>query len=375
MAGGKWDYYKVRSGTKLTRSKATHGAHRGLVHGKKGVEKQAEFFKVERKGSFFRALMTFAGKCLAVVVAFGAAVTLASRAISAMATGAASGFSSVTQAISASSSYLVVGVSIAAALVVLVLSVKFATSMGRRGIRRSVRAVQRAELVEADQSGAKFAAQRGTGLAAATPALPLHAVPIPPNWYPDPYVPSQVRYWNGLGWTEHVRQLTAARPAPAGWYPPSSGQTQLRYWNGTVWTDHWAAQNQLLTPQPPVRQPSTQPGQIPMSSVEWQSLVRAWMAAGAVEQELWRRLSNAQITDDDHLTLEAQRRMEGLTAEQGSQQVRLMLESNPGLRDEAGVSDFLTLFVNSVTLPPQRARVGIGQVGERKWRGDSTGLV
>ena len=69
------------------------------------------------------------------------------------------------------------------------------------------------------------------------------------------------------------------------------------------------------------------------------------MAAGAVEQELWRRLSNARISDGDQLTLEAQRRMERLTAEQGTRRIKLMLEANPGLRDELGLNEFLRHFL------------------------------
>lgn len=74
MAGKKWDYYKVARGTALTPSRASRGAFRGLVHGTKGVAKQAEFFKVERKGSFFGTFFAFAGKCLAAVVALGVVV-------------------------------------------------------------------------------------------------------------------------------------------------------------------------------------------------------------------------------------------------------------------------------------------------------------
>jgi hypothetical protein len=39
----------------------------------------------------------------------------------------------------------------------------------------------------------------------------VYAVPPPPsptntpaNWYPDPQVPRQVRYWDGNQWTEHT---------------------------------------------------------------------------------------------------------------------------------------------------------------------------
>jgi hypothetical protein len=98
-----------------------------------------------------------------------------------------------------------------------------------------------------------------------------------------------------------------------------------------------------------------------MSSSEWQQTVRAWMAAGAVEQELWRRLSIAQISDGDQLTLEAQRRMEQLTGEQGAQRVRLMLAADPGLRDELVFSDLLTFLLQRVVPLDEEARIGIGR--------------
>ena len=99
------------------------------------------------------------------------------------------------------------------------------------------------------------------------------------------------------------------------------------------------------------------------------------MAAGAVEQELWRRLSNAQISDADQLTLEAQQRMEQLTAEEGGQRVRLMLEATPGLRDELDLSEFLTYFLKNVTPLERRAPVGINRANEGKVHGNPRGLV
>jgi hypothetical protein len=84
-----------------------------------------------------------------------------------------------------------------------------------------------------------------------------------------------------------------------------------------------------------------------MSTAEWQAHVRAWMATGTVEQELWRRLTNAQIVDADGLTLEAQRRLEQLTAEQGAQRIRLMLDANPGMVRDLDLAGFMTqLLIN-----------------------------
>ena len=56
--------------------------------------------------------------------------------------------------------------------------------------------------------------------------------------------------------------------------------------------------------------------------------------------------------------------MEQLTAEQGIQRVKQMLEANPGIRDELGLNEFLTHFLanlgsleretTSRTFPPGR---------------------
>lgn len=62
-----------------------------------------------------------------------------------------------------------------------------------------------------------------------TNASPAPAIP-PAGWYGDPDNKGQERWWNGLNWSEHVRQVTpgaAARPpAPAAAEP--TGQTTNR---------------------------------------------------------------------------------------------------------------------------------------------------
>ena len=39
---------------------------------------------------------------------------------------------------------------------------------------------------------------------------------VPAGWYQDPAVSEQVRWWNGLAWTEHVRDKPTAPPVSAG---------------------------------------------------------------------------------------------------------------------------------------------------------------
>ncbi|MCC2321249.1 DUF4041 domain-containing protein [Cellulomonas xiejunii] len=51
----------------------------------------------------------------------------------------------------------------------------------------------------------------------------------PANWYPDPHVPGQVRYWDGAHWTEHVAQAqppAAVYPQANEPQPPAPQQTQ-----------------------------------------------------------------------------------------------------------------------------------------------------
>ena len=43
------------------------------------------------------------------------------------------------------------------------------------------------------------------------------------GWYPDPEIPTQVRYWDGEQWTEHVAAIATAAPAyPATPHAPLS---------------------------------------------------------------------------------------------------------------------------------------------------------
>ncbi|MET9449145.1 hypothetical protein [Streptomyces cinerochromogenes] len=81
-----------------------------------------------------------------------------------------------------------------------------------------------------------------------------------------------------------------------------------------------------------------------MSSAEWQELVLAWLKTGAIGEELWLLISNARIKDADAATLHSQRELEKLTARQGVDRIRLMLESNPSLRDEGTLTEFMRLF-------------------------------
>ena len=107
------------------------------------------------------------------------------------------------------------------------------------------------------------------------------------------------------------------------------------------------SQAAIAAAAPTYRAPATQPLEEPrisMSSAEWQELVLAWLKAEAIGEELWRLISNARINDADAATLEPRREMEKLTAQQGADHIKLMLEANPSLRDESAPAEFMKFF-------------------------------
>ena len=145
---------------------------------------------------------------------------------------------------------------------------------------------------------------------------------IAADWYPDPSNAAQLRYWDGSVWTHHVSPRPGVVTTPADWYQDPSNAAQLRWWDGTAWTAHVTAgrgaavglHRTALPTSPHGGLASTQADpRIQMSSAEWQAHVEAWARAGAIQQELWSRLTNARITDAGENTLEAQRRWEALT--------------------------------------------------------------
>lgn len=180
----------------------------------------------------------------------------------------------------------------------------------------------------------------------------VSAPQIAPDWYPDPSNTAQLRYWDGNAWTHQVSPAPGSVTTPADWYPDPSNPAQLRYWDGSAWTSHVTSgsgaavgvqQTYARTSGSELAQAHADP-KINMSSAEWRAHVEAWLRVGAVQQELWRRLSNAHIQDADEATLEAQRRMEALSPEEGARRIQLMLEANPALREQGSLLDLMRLF-------------------------------
>lgn len=83
---------------------------------------------------------------------------------------------------------------------------------------------------------------------------------------------------------------------------------------------------------------------IEMTSTEWRAHVEAWARAGAIQHELWVRLANARISDEDQTALDAQSHLIALTPQEGAERLRTMLAVNPSLRGQESLVDFVRLF-------------------------------
>jgi hypothetical protein len=175
---------------------------------------------------------------------------------------------------------------------------------------------------------------------------------IAADWYPDPSNAAQLRYWDGSAWTHHVSPAPGVVTTPADWYSDPSNPAQLRYWDGSAWTSHVTnGAGTAVAPQPATARafdrglaPAHAEPKVNMSSAEWKAHVEAWLRVGAIQQELWRRLSHAHLQDADDATLEAQRRMEALTPEEGARRIKLMLEASPVLREQGSLVDLMRLI-------------------------------
>lgn len=295
----------------------------------------------------------FAAKVVLWLIALTAAVVLVSALISAVATGVRAGFAQVAQSVSAASEYLVIGGAVAAAAMVCFGLVKVV-----RSVLRATRLVPASEDAQWERP-AVIARPPSTAASVANsrPAIPPIRQVTPSTWAPDPWNAGQLRWWNGVAWTAHVNRRV--EPARGRWIADPWNERQVRWWSGTVWTEHVrprvgpgnatgmgiASEHGRVVHDPAVPR-------IVMTTAEWQAHVGGWMAAGAAQQELWRRLSNAQISDADEYTLQAQQQMAQLSAEQSARQIQSMLDANPALLANLGVPGLLTQLLHGQAVAP-----------------------
>jgi len=374
-----WDYYKVRKSEsrRLTRSTKSKDGFRGLIHGKKGVSQQAEFFRVDRReatgsrgaGSGFPTVLGFAAKVVLVLGAIGTVLLLAGWVLSTLFTAAGAGLDQLNAWLSAHSLLVAVGVNVIVWTALAVLGVKVARFVGRWRQQRLDRLERRERQAAAHAAAvAEALAARAEVTRVAYSAASIAAVPA--DWYPDPTNPVQLRYWDGRAWTNSVHAPQVVSATPADWYPDPSSAAQLRYWDGAAWTSS-------VAPMPgaaPVQRPAARAGMVngsasanaqppvSMTSDEWQQQFRAWMAVGAIEWELWTRLINARISDADERTIDAQAQLRQLTPEEGAQRIRLAIEANPGLRQDLRIDEFLAyVLVGGRTLTDEPVRKSVGQ--------------
>lgn len=180
------------------------------------------------------------------------------------------------------------------------------------------------------------------------------ATAAPADWYPDPTAPaSQLRYWDGSSWTEHLQPTNV----PADWYPDPSDPSFLRWWDGAMWTHHVApAVDDGRAGELPFAANVGQ-GDIYMSCGEWEAHVRAWAAAGALEQSLWWRITHAHITDAHPGILETQRRMQTLTPAESAARLQSIVQGNPALTQQLAAHELLAFLTQGVGRAGSRQRM------------------
>lgn len=71
-------------------------------------------------------------------------------------------------------------------------------------------------------AGIRHRRGRRTSLSGTTMGATMNATDISPGWYPDPSALGHIRFWDGIGWTEHT-----AAPLPATTVPMAPGALGL----------------------------------------------------------------------------------------------------------------------------------------------------
>ncbi|WSJ19992.1 DUF2510 domain-containing protein [Nocardia sp. NBC_01327] len=60
--------------------------------------------------------------------------------------------------------------------------------------------------------------QQQTALDHANTREAVRPNPTPPGWFGDPGYPGQLRWWDGIQWTQHVQAAPSPPPPPAAPY-------------------------------------------------------------------------------------------------------------------------------------------------------------
>ena len=68
-------------------------------------------------------------------------------------------------------------------------------------------------------------------------SLPPSMPSTPAGWYPDPHVPGTLRYWDGIGWTQHTAPGNAPASSPT-LRPPGEECTPEPSWR-SWWDPSW----------------------------------------------------------------------------------------------------------------------------------------
>lgn len=308
----------VPKGQKLSPSRKVRGALSPLVHGK-GISGQA-ILMPDKSGGWKRKALTLVAKVGFVAIAAGIIVVVATMIITAVSNGVAAGVTKVTGVVEDATV-------VAGGAVALLLVCGAAYGLVRIAARRR---------------GAPK--RRKTGHPAGAPRVGVDSSNHPSDWRQSlPSARDAHRPQPGVTTTSPI----------ADWYPDPWKLASLRFWDGSTWT-HYVHGEQDVTP---TAQPSPRPQaatgdaamsaeqRVSMTISEWQDYVLAWMKTGAMEQELWRRLSHAQIRDADQATLAAQNAMENLTLEEGQQRIKFVLEMAPTVHDGAAIAEFMQLLL------------------------------
>lgn len=104
-----------------------------------------------------------------------------------------------------------------------------------------------------------------------------------------------------------MSQASPTPAAPAGWYPVAEGSTQLRYWDGAAWTDHLhepatQATVAAVVPRQPLQPPRTPDGTNP--NTPWAWVIALWPIVGLLGL-IPTVLYFQQIVDADYSSPEA----------------------------------------------------------------------